>query len=59
LATIDFDSDSIVGLNGVSDSWNGIQRGYDAGNLTFVANQWNGKINNGEFQVFGTYFETA
>lgn len=57
VATVDFDADTIVGLEGATGSVNGIDQGYASGDLTFAANVWNGVSNPGEFTVGGTFFE--
>lgn len=57
LATVDFTNDTIQSLHGATGTVNGIQQGFLNGDLTFVANQWNGMANNGEFTVAGTFFQ--
>jgi hypothetical protein len=59
IADIDFDLDTIDGLLGVDTVIEGVNAGYVAGDLNFVADRWNGQSNDGEFEVSGTYFEIA
>lgn len=56
LATLDFDFDLISSLEGTSDSIGGIASGYIDGDLTYLANVWNGGADSGEFSVTGTSF---
>ena len=56
IAEVDFSADTIASLQGVSETENGISKGYASGDLTFVANWWNGGPNIGEFTVEGTSF---
>lgn len=58
LASVDFDSDVIVNLDGQSGSEHGIRKGFYQSDLTFEANQWAGLPNDGEIGVSGLYFET-
>ena len=57
LAEIDFSADTITSLEGTTDHFQGIARGFKSGDLQFFANQWNGSFNLGEFVVTGTNFE--
>jgi subtilisin-like proprotein convertase family protein len=56
LAEVDFTRDTITTLLGQSGQFNGIDRGYVSGDLTFTANQWKGVNNPGEFTIEGTQF---
>lgn len=56
LAEVDYDNDTTTSLRGAWGSENGIQRGFAFGDLTFLADQWNGNPNDGEFLVLGTHF---
>ena len=56
LASVDFSADTVVSLEGTDTSFNGIASGYVSGDLTYIANQWNGSPNAGEFGVTGTSF---
>jgi len=57
LATVNYSSDQIASLEGVDNVVNGIEEGFASGDLTFLADWWNGGPNNGEFTIEGTYFE--
>ncbi|TWT89274.1 PKD domain-containing protein [Neorhodopirellula pilleata] len=57
LASVDFDADTATSLLGVSGSLGGIEQGYVAGDLVFLANVWDAQANMGEFTVQGSYFE--
>ena len=59
LASIDFTADTITSLEGTSGVVEGIDSGYDSGDLVFTANQWNGGFNDGEFGITGTFFEVG
>lgn len=56
LASVNFDQDTVVSLEGINDVENGIQKGYASGDLTYIANFWNNAFNDGEFGVNGTSF---
>lgn len=56
IAAVSFSSDSITSLEGTNDVYNGIARGYASGDLSFIANQWGGSANPGEFTVTGSSF---
>ncbi|MEL6109738.1 MAG: Ig-like domain-containing protein, partial [Planctomycetota bacterium] len=56
LASIDFDNDTITSLEGSEGEIEGIESGFLTGDLEFLANQFNGLPNNGEFAVTGTLF---
>ena len=56
IAEVDYDNDTITSLRGEWGSENGIERGFAYGDLTFLADQWNGVPNDGEFLVLGTHF---
>lgn len=57
IASVDFDADTMVGLWGQQDQIGGIELGYSSGDLTFLANRWNGVVNSGEFAIEGTFFD--
>ena len=59
LAAIDFTADTITSLEGTSGVVEGIDSGYDSGDIVFTANQWNGGFNDGEFGITGTFFEVG
>ncbi|XAL99095.1 hypothetical protein OT109_16120 [Phycisphaeraceae bacterium D3-23] len=48
--------DAIASLAGQSFEVEGIEAGYASGDLTFIANQWQGSYNRDEFGIEGTYF---
>ena len=56
IAEVDFSNDTITSLEGVDDTYNGIARGYISGDLSFVADIWDGGSNDGEFTVSGSVF---
>jgi hypothetical protein len=56
MASINFDTDVITSLQGQDSTQYGIAKGYDSGNLGYVANLWNGGSNSGEFTVTGTSY---
>ncbi|MEX2606107.1 MAG: LamG-like jellyroll fold domain-containing protein [Kiritimatiellia bacterium] len=56
IAEVDFSNDTITSLEGVTGSYQGIERGYASGDLTFQANVWDGSSNAGEFTVSGSTF---
>ena len=57
IAAVDFDADSVDLLVGRSGSVGGIDLGYVASDIEVFANQWNGRLNFGEFEIAGSYFE--
>jgi VCBS repeat-containing protein len=59
IAEIDFDLDTIDAMLGIDTVIEGVDAGYIAGDLNFVADRWNGQPNDGEFEVTGTFFEIA
>ena len=59
IADIDFGLDTVVGLEDVESTFEGIGMGYSESDLEFFPNQWNGSSNVGEFEVAGTYFKTG
>ncbi len=65
LASIDFTNDTMTSLLGASGKVRGIDSGFAAGDLGFIADSWNGvteaaasdpAIPDGEFEATGTYF---
>ena len=56
LAAVDFSADTITPLRGQRGMVDGVSLGFDDGDLTFFANQWDGVGNTGEFDVTGSYF---
>lgn len=56
IAAVDFSGDTIESLAGVSGIFEGIQQGFQSGDLTFNANHWDGSFNDGEFTIGGTSF---
>ena len=56
LAAVDFSNDTVTPLQGQSGLVEGIPQGFIDADLVFSADQWNGKHNNGEFSVSGSYF---
>ena len=59
VAEVNFDSDTAQMLSGQSAVIEGIQAGYQEGDLWIVADQYAGVANEGEFDVDGTCFEPA
>ena len=57
LATADFDADTVASLEGTTGDVHGIESGYASGDLTFLADWWDGGPNDGEFTVNGTQFQ--
>ncbi|MEL6108854.1 MAG: dockerin type I domain-containing protein, partial [Planctomycetota bacterium] len=57
IAGLDFDSDTITDFEGSFGEVGGIATGYTDGDLTFAADTWNGRINDGEFTASGTFFD--
>ncbi len=56
IASVDFANDQIVDLVGTNSEEYGIPKGYLGGDLTFAADQYNFSVDDGEFQIGGTYF---
>ena len=56
VASVNFTGDTATDLEGQIDELNGIQLGYQSGDLTFTPNVWDGVANPGEFTVGGTWF---
>ena len=56
VASVDFSADLVESLIGVEGAFEGIAMGFRSGNLAFVADQWGGQPNNGEFGVTGSSF---
>lgn len=59
LAEFDFDSDTVVSLQGQRSSFEGVKLGFLIGDLSFEPNQFNGRFNIGEVFVGGSSFVTA
>ncbi|MEM7782923.1 MAG: S8 family serine peptidase, partial [Planctomycetota bacterium] len=59
LASVDFDADTVSSLQGSDGITEGIATGYFDGDLEFVANQFNGMNDSGEFEVTGTQFSAV
>ncbi|EGF27639.1 aggregation factor core protein MAFp3, isoform C, partial [Rhodopirellula baltica WH47] len=57
VAAVDFGADTITSLEGSVDTYEGMERGYTFGDLTFAANKFGGSTNLGEFTVGGTFYE--
>ena len=58
IAGVNFDDDTIDGLDGYGGKVNGINQGYFDSDLEFVVNRWDDDIDIGEFQVTGTFYTT-
>jgi len=56
LAEVDFQWDSILSLEGTAGELYGIRRGFLTGDLTFFADRWGAKANDGEFRIDGSFF---
>jgi Ca2+-binding RTX toxin-like protein len=56
LAEVDFDADTVTSLEGRSQVIDGIEAGFEGGDLEFAANRWTGEANAGEFTVSGSWF---
>ncbi|WP_269537119.1 glycoside hydrolase family 5 protein [Cerasicoccus fimbriatus] len=56
IAEVDFTNDTITSLEGINDVYQGIDRGFASGDLTFSADVWKGGSNDGEFTIGGTSF---
>lgn len=59
LAEINMTTDTVTSFRGVDDEIAGIARGYDSGNLYFLADVWGGRANDGEFLVGGNSFSVT
>ena len=59
LAHIDFDFDVITNLEGRNGLIEGIEQGYISSDIEFIANQWNGRYNGGEFGYTGSVFRVS
>ncbi|MEO1526149.1 MAG: PKD domain-containing protein, partial [Planctomycetota bacterium] len=59
LAAVDFDADTVESLRGGAGHINGIEQGFLFGDLSFAADRWGGKANDGEFMIEGTFFEAV
>jgi hypothetical protein len=59
VAEVDFDNDTVTDLVGELSTFEGIIRGYESGNLSFTANEYDGVFARGEFSVAGSYFYPA
>ena len=57
MADIDFDLDTITGMQGIDTIIEGVGAGYLSSDLAFAANQWNNQFNDDEFAIAGTFFE--
>ena len=55
VAAVDYANDTVASLEGQDTAVSRVRAGYVSGNLTFFANRYNGRDNNGEFVVFGAY----
>ncbi|MEO0476215.1 MAG: carbohydrate-binding protein, partial [Planctomycetota bacterium] len=51
LASIDYTTDIMTSLEGQRSTVNGIEAGYDSGNIQFIGDWWNGGANDGEYSV--------
>ena len=56
LAHIDFATDVVTMLEGESGHVEGITQGFISSDIEFIANQWGGKFNAGEFGMTGSEF---
>ena len=56
VADVDFSADTIASLEGTNTTIDGITAGYASGNLLFIADQWGGNLDDGEFEITGTQF---
>jgi len=54
VASVDFSADIVSDLVGANSIQNGINYGYETGDLTFLANRWGTSSNGGEFNFLGT-----
>ena len=59
LAHIDFDFDVITNLVGRNGQIDGIKQGFISSDIEFIANQWNGQYNGGEFGYTGSVFRIS
>ena len=58
VATIDYTNDTAATLQGQNTTINGMNAGYNTGNLTVTPNNWGTGTNNGEFGTTGTQLNT-
>ena len=56
LAKLDFSQDSVTSLAGMNTSQFGIAKGFEGGDIEFIANLWGNQSNQGEFTVRGSHF---
>ena len=56
LASVDFDADTIVSLQGSSGQVFGVEQGFEDGDLSFHPDTWAQQSNEGEIFVDGTFF---
>ena len=56
VADVDFSADTITSLEGTNGTIGGISSGYASGDLLFIADQFNGSADDGEFEITGTEF---
>ena len=57
VAELDFTNDTATTLQGITTTINGIDAGYQSGDLIITPDIWRGVSNNGEFGVIGTSLE--
>jgi hypothetical protein len=51
MASINFGTDTITSLQGTNTSEYGIDKGYASGDLSYLADKWNGQTDDGEFSI--------
>ena len=56
VADVDFSADTIDSLESTNTTVDGIAAGFASGDLVFIADQFNGIADDGEFQITGTQF---
>ena len=56
LASVDFEAGEVTSFEGKDATIHGIAAGYATGDIEFVANQFAGFYNTGEFGAYGTFF---
>ncbi|MFK7891059.1 MAG: hypothetical protein AB8B63_09630, partial [Granulosicoccus sp.] len=54
VAELNFDADTATLLLGANQIINGIDSGFNSGDMSITPNQWNGQFNRGEFGIGGT-----
>jgi len=59
IASVDFTRDAVVLMQGSNSYVNGINAGFDNGDIQITPNRWNGQSNSGEFGVSGTTLTTS